>query len=298
MIILSSFLPLQIFILSASFWISSSYSFTVGQEAFDCKNVRSNNYQFDLSRFNFPVELIDSEKTHPTTTETSIKIDLCAPLPLDNGPANEQCEKGTRICMKVTNKKEGETDRVTQVISAGGNGMDEGKWSVQLGEHVDGAERVLELEMPGEYYGDRKQRTEIDFRCSKNGSKDAKPILKKYDREEGKLKLEWTTPYACTTHMGGAGDNDSDNTDKGGDKNSNKSSGGWGFFSWFFFLLIIGGIIYFAAGLWRNYNEYGVIELPNKDFWREAPYIAKDMGKHIYSTVSGQGSSRGAYEPV
>lgn len=31
---------------------------------------------------------------------------------------------------------------------------------------------------------------------------------------------------------------------------------------------------------------------------REAPYIAKDMGKHIYSTVSGQGSSRGAYEQV
>jgi hypothetical protein len=51
-------------------------------------------------------------------------------------------------------------------------------------------------------------------------------------------------------------------------------------------------------GFWRNYNEFGVIELPNKDFWREAPYIAKDMGKHIYSTVSGQGSSRGAYEPV
>jgi hypothetical protein len=64
------------------------------------------------------------------------------------------------------------------------------------------------------------------------------------------------------------------------------------------FSIFVGGLAYFAIGFWRNYNEFGVIELPNKDFWREAPYIAKDMGKHIYSTVSGQGSSRGAYEPV
>ncbi|PWN34972.1 uncharacterized protein FA14DRAFT_167408 [Meira miltonrushii] len=289
MIILSSLLPLQIFILAVGVWASST---------FDCKNVRSENYQFDLSRFNFPVEIMDTEQTPPTTTKTSIKIDLCAPLPQENGPAVEQCKEGTRICMRVINDKKGEGERVTQVISAGGNGIDDGKWSVQLGEHVDGAERVLELEMAGDYYGDRKQRTEIDFRCNKNGPKDAKPIMKKYDREEGKLKLEWTTPYACTTHMGGAGDNDRSDTDKGGNQDPNKNSGGWGFFSWFFFLLIVGGIVYFVAGLWRNYNEYGVIELPNKDFWREAPYIAKDMGKHIYSTVSGQGSSRGAYEPV
>lgn len=56
--------------------------------------------------------------------------------------------------------------------------------------------------------------------------------------------------------------------------------------------IIIGGLVYFAVGYWRNYvrvqeagsalgaapsthtlrsypaqNEYGVIELPNKDFW-------------------------------
>lgn len=299
MIIISSLLPLQVLILAAGIWASSSVSAYAPQEAFDCKNVRSGNYQFDLSRFSFPIEITDTEQTPPTTTKTSIKIDLCAPLPQENVPGFEQCKDGTRICMKVINEKKGETDRVTQVISAGGNGIDDGKWSVQLGEHVDAsAERVLELEMAGEYYGDRKQRTEIDFRCDKNGPKDAKPIMKKYDREEGKLKLVWTTPYACTTHMGGAGDNDQNDTNNDGNQDSNKSSGGWGFFSWFFFLLIVGGIIYFLAGLWRNYNEYGVIELPNKDFWREAPYIAKDMGKHIYSTVSGQGSSRGAYEPV
>lgn len=304
MIILSSYVwMVQVLILSISVNTISSLAVMVSPGDFDCKNVKANNYQFDLSRFDFPVEIIDQEETPPTKTRTSIKIDLCQPLPEDNdSPSHEQCVKGTRICMKVINEKKGEGDRVIQVISAGGNSnQGEKNWQVQLGEHIQGAERELQLEMIGEYYGDRKQRTEIDFRCDPNAAKNAKPIMKKYDREEGKLKLAWTSPFACTTHMGGAGDNDSNRDDQGGDRdgnNNNNNKGGWGFFSWFFFFLIVGGIIYFAAGLWRNYNEHGVIELPNKDFWREAPYIAKDMGKHIYSTVSGQGSSRGAYEPV
>jgi hypothetical protein len=202
--------------------------------------------------------------------------------------------------MKVINEKKGEADRVVQVIPAGGSSAaDEGDWSTEWGEHLEGAERVLEVEMHGEYYGERRQRTEIDFRCDKNAAKDSVPTLKKYDRLEGKLKLTWNTPHACATHMGGAGDSEGDK--KGGSSDGrkhDKSSGGWGFISWFFFFVFAGGMVYLAAGLWRNYNEYGVIELPNKDFWREAPYIAKDMGKHIYSTVSGQSSSRGAYEPV
>lgn len=201
--------------------------------------------------------------------------------------------------MKVINVKKGEADRVTHVIAAAGGDPDAHSWQAELGEHLQGAERALQLESYGARYADRRQKTEIELRCSPAAAKDSKPRMKKYDGEDGELKLVWDTPHACAVTMGNPGEGDGNN--RGGNGKPPKdvdNSKQWGFFSWFFFLVVLGGIVYIAVGLWRNYNEYGVIELPNRDFWREAPYIAKDVGKHIYSTVSGQASSRAGYDPI
>ncbi|PWN91700.1 hypothetical protein FA10DRAFT_265544 [Acaromyces ingoldii] len=269
----------------------------------DCKNVQAGHYTFDLSKLPFPVDIKSSEDTPPTMTTTQISMNLCDLLPHEAVPDDEQCPKGARVCMKVINEKKGQPDRVTQVIStaaAEGDDADAFKWSTDLGRSLEGSEKALSLDMKGLMYGEKRQRTQVQLLCDRTKAPDAKPEFDKYDREDGLLKITWATPHACAVSMGGRKGASGGNTGRGGDGSGSSSGGGVlsSFFSWFFFLVFVGGAAYLAIGLWRNYNEYGVIELPNKDFWREAPYIAQDMGRHVYRTVSGQGSGRGAYEPV
>lgn len=83
----------------------------------------------------------DSEETPPTTTLTSIQISLCQPLDKETGPASDQCPSGTRVCMKVTNEKKDEPDRLIQVIPAGGSESGDWSWTAELGERLEGAER-------------------------------------------------------------------------------------------------------------------------------------------------------------
>lgn len=272
---------LHVLVLSAGIGLSAagiqeaeSIHIRAARGPMDCKNIKAGSYTLyvrrramasfateadpsfphsDLSPIKFPVTIEDREVTPPSVTKTSVSIDLCAPLSRENG-GDEECPKGTRICMRVINDKKGEGERVTQVIPVGGNEADESDWSTSLGERLDGAERTLRLEMYGTDYSEQKQRTEIDLKCDKHGAKDSKPVLKRYDRLEGKLKLEWSTPSACATHMGGAGDKDDSDGQHSGDGNlPADAKGGWGLFSWFFFFVIVGTIVYFAAGLWRNY---------------------------------------------
>lgn len=124
---------------------------------------------------------------------------------------------------------------------------------------------ILEMEFYGGDYAEHKQRTKIKLRCDKDVSKvsapnlwclglsgrcpgycfkcdssylsiqDNKPSVKKYDREDGELHLEWRTPNACAKHIGGAGDHDDENDQKQPDEVT-RQSGGWGVFSWFLFL--------------------------------------------------------------
>lgn len=62
--------------------------------------------------------------------------------------------------------------------------------------------------------------------------------------------------------------------------------------------ITVGFIAYFAIGLYQNKQQYGVYELPHRDFWKEVPYLIQDTGKHAWKSLSGGGSSRGAYEPL
>lgn len=132
--------------------------------------------------------------TPPTKTTTSIDINLCEDLEPGIGPVEEQCPKGTRICMKIINDKPGKGERVTQVIpTAGGGEEGAGTWYAALGEHI-GVERkyfdlrtfsflphphvgILEMEFYGGDYAEHKQRTKIKLRCDKDVSKVSTPNL-------------------------------------------------------------------------------------------------------------------------
>jgi hypothetical protein len=139
--------------------------------------------------------------------------------------------------MKIINVKNGD-DRLTQVIATGGSETNDWTWSAELGGRLEGAEKVLELELHGSQYAQRTQRTEIDFKCDRNAAKDSKPTMHGYDKEDGKLKLEWITPHACAQSIGSGGDGGNGEKDdsKTGTDPSTSASGGWGFFSWIFFL--------------------------------------------------------------
>ncbi|KAF2203073.1 hypothetical protein GQ43DRAFT_454673 [Delitschia confertaspora ATCC 74209] len=107
------------------------------------------------------------------------------------------------------------------------------------------------------------------------------------DQEKGKqagvLRLEWRTKYAC------------ENAEKEGSASSH-----WGFFTWFIIILFLAIAAYLIFGSWLNYNRYGARGwdlLPHGDAIRDIPYILKDFGRRVVSTVSGPGS-RGGYSAV
>jgi hypothetical protein len=94
----------------------------------------------DLSGLPAPVSIDSTEDTPPSKMKTVITLNLCQDLEKESGPESDQCPKGTRVCMKVINEKDGE-DRLVQVIPAGGSESGDWPWSAELGERLEGAER-------------------------------------------------------------------------------------------------------------------------------------------------------------
>ncbi|KAJ4288477.1 type II membrane protein [Kalmusia sp. IMI 367209] len=102
------------------------------------------------------------------------------------------------------------------------------------------------------------------------------------DKKVQTLRLEWRTKYAC------------DNAPSDGE------SSHWGFFTWFIIILFLATAAYLIFGSWLNYNRYGARGwdlLPHGDTIRDIPYIIKDIGRKVVSTVQSPGS-RGGYSAV
>ena len=288
---------------------------------FDCSNVAvSSKQSFDLSKIAYPIRTSNQESTPPSTTKTSIDIDLCKPLDADpNRDEKDQCPRGTRICITIETIKDEKTI-VTQAIpvaysgESGGSKIDA---QVEWGEELEGGEKSIQLQLPGATYAGREQKAELELVCDPKAEADSHPTARRYDRADGKLELRWPTKFACSdaaSKPGSGGKSPSkggsgSDADDGNDSSGSSSSGGWGFFSWLFFLLFLGFIAYMGAGMYNNYNNYGASGwdlVPHKDFWRESPFIARDAATHVWQTVSGNRSGtgfggaggRGAYEPI
>ncbi len=176
----------------------------------------------------------------------------------------------------------------------GGGGVEERAASGELGTRAEASEG-------------RRQKTIIDMHCDPSAAApDTAPVWRHYDAREGELKLSWTSKYACSTEVsGGAGGGDTSPPSNGGGSSPSASSGGSGFFSWFFFLLFLAFGLYFSLGTYRNYSQFGIVEIPHKEFWREAPYLAKDLGQQLFRTIGsrggaggGGGAGRGDYEAL
>lgn len=101
------------------------------------------------------------------------------------------------------------------------------------------------------------------------------------DAGSGVLRLRLNTPHACAKDAAPAP--------------AQRQRGGFPLFSLLLFVIIV----YFAAGMWHNYTQYGATGwdlVPNRDFWREAPCLVQDAVQHVMRTVRS-GPNHG-YEPV
>ncbi|PBP27474.1 autophagy protein Atg27 [Diplocarpon rosae] len=102
---------------------------------------------------------------------------------------------------------------------------------------------------------------------------------------EGTLRLQWRTKYACEKVEGGG---------------EEQAKPGWGFFTWFIIIAFLSTATYLIFGSWLNYNRYGARGwdlLPHGDTIRDVPYLFKDWMRRVLNTVQGSGS-RGGYAAV
>ncbi|PWN26777.1 hypothetical protein BDZ90DRAFT_232887 [Jaminaea rosea] len=268
---------------------------TASAAALDCAQpLTFGSNQYDLSSLSSLDPVIISAKydTPPSITTYSLALSLCKPLPSD-----QSCGSGTRVCQRVSSKlSAGGDDVVNQIIPFYGDGA---AYRYELEDvSTDGKEWTLELKGP-EYAG-RRQKLEIQMSCDPSASVESKPTFKGYDLMEGEGKVSWRTKIACPMST-----KDKDGDPAGDGTNPlQPAQGGWGFFSWFFFLIIMGLIIYFVLGTYQNHQKYGVYEIPHRDFWREAPYLVQDAGRHAWKSIAGgsgggsSGRGSGGYEPL
>lgn len=112
------------------------------------------------------------------------------------------------------------------------------------------------------------------------------------------LSLEWRSAAACPRdNIPDKGDGDSDS-----DSDAPASSGG-GFFHtlsvifWFFVLALLAYFIVGALYNYQNYGARGADLIPHRDFWREVPSLAQDLGSHLFNNVRQTGS-RGGYSSL
>jgi hypothetical protein len=120
----------------------------------------------------------------------------------------------------------------------------------------------------------------------------------------GILRLEWSTKYACEDFV---------------DRPVNDVAR-WGFFTWLIIMYVsvsngseiqqmltfalnsvfLGVAAYLIFGSWLNYNRYGARGwdlIPHGDAIRDIPYVMKDFGRRVATTVQGPGT-RGGYSAV
>lgn len=125
---------------------------------------------------------------------------------------------------------------------------------------------------------------------------------------EGVLRLDWRTQYACPTSQGDTPPEDTTPTPQ---------KRHWGFLTWLIIMyltfplncfsnelmesvfLIIAAYVIYSAFL--NYSRYGAGSgwdlLPHSDTLRDLPYLVRDFTNHVISTLKGS-SSRGGYSAV
>ncbi|KAF9653253.1 hypothetical protein BDM02DRAFT_3107819 [Thelephora ganbajun] len=279
----------------SSFWPSLAFAnllFALGVVAqdennpFDC-HIRTNDLTYDLTPLQGEHTVSRTRETPPSNWVDSVRFDLCADLKLQDGvAASDQCSVGTRACLIKTNRKGDNSDRVVAVIPLAQSSALDPKYShiVPTNDKPKG----LSLTFRGAEYTSVVQSLTFTFYCS---TTESEPQFTSY--ENGEVKIEWSTSSGC----GMAADDD---TKPPPGKTHDPEEVGSGI-GWFFLVLLLAFLSYFALGAYYNYSTYGATGadlIPHRDFWREVPYMLRDVVDHLCTSFRPRHSSRGGYISV
>ncbi|KAH8119568.1 autophagy-related protein 27 [Phellopilus nigrolimitatus] len=240
---------------------------------FDCAAPQAGGRSFDLTALAGEHVVTRTRETPPSRVVDELRFDLCADLPRRAGVADaDQCPSGTRACLTMTNQKGDEGDRVIAVIPLG--------VSAALNASVSAltSPAGLNVVFRGSAYPTTNpipQSFNVSILCD---STQADPVFVSYYGWQ--LAVEWRSPAGCGSqasepHPGG-GEKDKE----GGEEHVGSGLG------WFFLLFLIAFAAYFVLGAYYNYSNYGATGadlIPHRDFWREVPYILRDVGAHLCS---------------
>jgi len=257
-----------------------------GTDPFNCR-VRTSDLTYDLIPLQGEHTASRTRETPPSSWVDSVRFDLCADLKLQEGVATgDQCPGGTRACLTKTNWKGDNSDRVVAVIPLARSSTLDPKYShiVPTNDNPKG----LHLTLHGGEYTSVTQSITFTLYCS---TTDSEPQFTSY--ENGEVKIEWSTPSGC-----GMAANDDTESPPANTPDSEEVGSGIG---WFFLVLLLTFISYFALGAYYNYSTYGATGtdlIPHRDFWREVPYMLRDVVDHLCASFRPRPSSRGGYIAV
>ncbi|RPD54754.1 hypothetical protein L226DRAFT_534876 [Lentinus tigrinus ALCF2SS1-7] len=264
---------------------------------FDC-HITLGNINYDLTSLAGEHTVSRELQLPPSTIEDKVTFNLCEDLTHKSEvPDDDQCPSGTRACLIRTSRKGDKDSQVISVIPLANSSA-----SAVTYKHVVSPKGV-QLTYAGASYPSSigaeptPQHFNLELLCDTETSA---VEFRSYDGKD--LWLAWKAPAGC--ELGVPPDEDTKNPDEGGgdgsggDKEERVGSG----IGYFFLLFFLAFAAYFALGAYYNYSTYGATGadlIPHRDFWREVPYMLRDLFSHICSAVRPrQSASRGGYIAV
>ncbi|KAI0355747.1 hypothetical protein OH77DRAFT_1436816 [Trametes cingulata] len=264
---------------------------------FDCHITIGDN-QYDLTKVAGEHTVSREISVPPSTFKDEVTFNLCADLERKSDvPSEDQCPPGTRACLVRTNRKDGHSDRVFSVIPLANSSADAVTYSSLS------SPKGLELTFAGPSYPSVVDAEPIPqfFHLKLLCSPGPEPSGLNFTSYDGKdLRLEWSAAAGCP--FGGPKEDEEKpgeggDSGSGGDKEESVGSG----LGYFFLLLFLAFVAYFGLGAYYNYSTYGATGsdlIPHRDFWREVPYMLRDVVSHLCSAIRPRQASRGGYIAV
>ncbi|KAH9007952.1 autophagy-related protein 27 [Lactarius deliciosus] len=262
---------------------------TSAQPDSDCLKVIGDN-KYDLSALSGDRTVSRTRLSPPTNMTDTLRFNVCKELSLLEGvDAEEQCSSGTWACLSKVNTKQGESDRIVAVIPMAQESELRAEYAALS------SPRGLKMTLHGPPYPSSitleptPQTFVLNLLCNTEASD---PEFKSYDGAQ--VIVEWSAPSGCNFREAPA--------EGGDDKPEREVEAVGSGIGWFFLLLFVVFAGYFALGAYYNYTTYGatgVDLIPHRDFWREVPYMLRDVVSHLCSSFqSRHSSSRGGYISV
>ncbi|KAI0630091.1 autophagy-related protein 27 [Trametes polyzona] len=299
--------------------VSALVSAQEDSKPFDC-HITIGDLQYDLTKAGGEHSATREVPVPPTTIEDKVTFNICEDLEHKSDvPSEDQCPKGTRACLVRTNRKEGQADRVFSVIPLANSSADAVTYSSLH------SPKGVELTFAGPPYpsvhGDADpipQSFHIKLLCSTESEQSAVNFTS-YDGKDA--RLEWKTVAGCPIGTPNDGEKKPDEgSDEGGSGDHKEENVGSGL-GYFFLILLLAFVAYFGLGAYYNYSTYGAsgadlipyvfaahgakswsyadtLSYRHRDFWREVPYMLRDVVSHLCSAVRPRQASRGGYIAV